>query len=142
MKITRAQGTRTRILAVMALAALAAAAVAASLAFAHNVVYPNQAVVKKAKTNGNYRGRVNAAKVPCKVNREVQIWHINPNPDVRLGTVFTNGVGRWIFAGPALPAGQKVYALIETKVLPPIPNPPGHNHTCRVDRSPNKVVVP
>jgi hypothetical protein len=139
MRTTVARVVRSRLVALVTVAALGTGALVASLAIAHNVVYPSQVVVKKASPAGLYRGRVLSAKVPCKVNREVQVYHANPNPDVRLGTVFTNGAGRWTLAGPALPNGHKVYALIETKVLNP-PNPPGHNHTCSLDRSPKRAI--
>ena len=141
MKTTVARVVRSRLVAVVTVAALGAGAVVASLAIAHNVVYPSDVVVNKASPSGAwfYKGRVLSAKVPCKANREVQVYHANPTPDVRLGTVFTNADGRWRLAGPALPNGQKVYALIETKVLNP-PNPPGHNHTCRLDRSANRTI--
>jgi hypothetical protein len=122
----------------MVLITLAGAAVVASLAVAHNQVFPNAVTLKRAGLGAKYSGRVNSGIARCERNREVQVWRRKASGDVRLGTTYTNPNGGWtLFAPPPLGPGRKVYALIETKVLV---GSPQHNHTCAVDRSPVRTI--
>ena len=140
---------RTRVVGVVAVGALAGAAVVAGLAIAHNRVFPNSVTVTQARpinpaggAAGVYSGRVLSGRANCKRNREVQVWRADVNPEVRLFTTRTKyaagGLGYWRRKAPALPNGAKVYALIETKVIPPFTA--AHDHTCPVDRSPVRTI--
>ena len=132
---TPARSSRKTMAAVV-IAALAGVVIVTSLASAHNVAFNNNVVVDRAydygANQGLYKGRVLTNRAPCKQNREVQIWRIANPSDVRITTTRTNNVGQWKVTAARLAPGSKLYALIETKVLP---SPPGHNHTCRLDRS-------
>jgi hypothetical protein len=147
MKTALANRIRLRGIA-LAVAALAGTALVASLALAHNRVFPNSVTLTRAApinpggVAAVYRGRVLSNRANCKRNREVQVWRADVNPEVRLFTTRTRnsagGLGYWLRKNPALPNGAKVYALIETKVLPPFTA--AHDHTCPVDRSPVRTV--
>jgi hypothetical protein len=134
------RSTRSRAVGVIAVAAMAGTAVVASLAIAHNQAFPNQVKLTKAvgisPALAKYKGRVNSPKARCERNREVQIWNATPTPDVRVGRTRTGPTGVWVDKGARVPNGDKVYALIETKVL--LSNA-AHDHTCVVDTSPNVV---
>jgi hypothetical protein len=136
MAVSRA--IRSRVLGLVAVAVMAGAAVVASLAFAHNVNYPNQVTLRKAIPRtpaiATYKGRVNSPRARCERNREVQVWNATPNPDVRVARGRTAPDGRYKVKGARVPNGDEVYTLIETKVL--LGNA-AHNHTCAVDTSPN-----
>ena len=132
--------SRWKILTLMVVAALAGAVVVTSIAPAHNVTFGNQVSLNRARDYGgpaanlaDYKGRVNSTRINCERKREVQIWRVANPSDVHLVTTRTTTTGFFRVKGPRIAAGQKVYALIETKV---IPSGGGHNHTCRVDRSP------
>ena len=130
--------SRRATLAAVVVAALAGAIVATSIAPAHNVSFGNQVNLNRARdylasNYADYKGQVSSSKPNCKRNREVQIWRVDTPSDVRLKTTHTTPTGFFRVKGPQVAAGEKVYALIETKV---IPSGAGHNHTCRVDRSP------
>ena len=141
--------SRSPLIAVLMIAMLGAAALIAGLAFAHNKVFPNAVTLTHAGPYAPggpgvvniYRGRVRSPRANCKRNREVQVWRADVTPEVRVFTTRTRysagGLGYWKKKVPALPAGAKVYALIETKVLPPLA---GHDHTCPVDRSPVRTI--
>jgi hypothetical protein len=130
---------RSRLAGLVAVASLIGAALIASLAFAHTYAYPNQVTLSKARPLGGaiavYKGRVLSGKLRCKVAREVQIFHATPNPDIRVARGYSHAGGYWKVKGARVPNGNKVYALIETKVLAQNPN---HDHTCLVDRSTNR----
>jgi hypothetical protein len=137
MKLAESRSTRTRFAAALAVAALTGAAVIAAVAIAHTVHYPNHVTLTKAVLTGNpgqalYRGRVLSSKPRCEVNREVQVFHVQPNGAVRVARGRSNGAGDWKANGSPVPNGDKVYALIETKVLKANAN---HDHSCKVDRS-------
>ena len=140
MDIEISRANRQRVIGVVAVAVLAGAALIASLAFAHNRAFPNQVSLTKAAPYGPalavYKGRVTSPKAKCERNREVQIFNVTANPDVRVARSHTTPVGTYKIKGAQVPNGDKVQALIETKVLPA---PPGHNHSCNVDRSPTVV---
>jgi hypothetical protein len=131
---------------VAAVAALTGAAALAGLAIGHNRQFSNSVTVTKAKNRtpavAVIRGRVLSGLPNCKRNREVQVYRADVNPEVRLFTTRTSysagGLGYWARKTPALPNGAKVYALIETKVLPPFTA--AHDHTCPVDRSPVRTI--
>ena len=125
-----------KVMMLIACAVLVAAAVAATVAPAHNVNFANQVTLTYAKDYGNlglYKGRVNSARANCERNREVQIFRVDNPSDVRIARGRTYASGAYKIKGTQIAAGQKAYALIETKV---IPTGAGHNHTCAVDRSP------
>jgi hypothetical protein len=131
---------RRTIGAVIVAVALAATVVLASIAPAHNVSFGNRVTLTKAEDYGGpaanlavYQGRVVSAKPNCKRFREVQLWRVATPSDVRIKSLRTTHRGTYKVKGPRLAAGQKLYALIETHV---IPSGAGHNHTCPVDRSP------
>ena len=135
-----ARGTRRTTVGAVVVAALMGAVVTASIAPAHNVSFGNQVNLFRAKDYGGpaanlgtYAGRVLSNRPNCRRYREVQIWRVANPSDVRLRTTRTDTTGFFRAKGPRLAAGQKVYALIETKV---IPAGAGHSHTCGVDRSP------
>ena len=131
---------RTVVVGGVAVSVLAGAAMVASLAFAHNKTFSNQVTltraVQYAPNVASYQGRVNSPRANCERNREVQVFNVSANPDVRVARTHTTPTGFWKVKGSLVPNGDKVQALIETKVLPA---PPGHNHSCDVDRSPNVV---
>jgi hypothetical protein len=137
MKLTESGSTRARSVTVLALAVLTGAAVLAAVAIAHTAHYPNHVTLTKAVLTGNpgqalYKGRVVSSKDRCEVNREVQVFHVQPNGAVRVARGRSNGAGDWKASGSRVPNGDKVYALIETKVLKANAN---HDHSCKVDRS-------
>jgi carbohydrate-selective porin OprB len=129
-----------RAVAVVAAMALVIAAVAATMAFAHNKVFPSQVTFTKAvglnPVKARFKGRVLAGKAPCKTGREVQVYDISVNPDRRLAKAFSNANGRWVVTGHRPPNGHQLYAIMETKVLP---GGAGHNHSCQNDTSPTLV---
>ena len=132
--------SRRKTIGAVVVAVFAAALVVTSIAPAHNVSFGNQVDLNRARDYGgpgsnlaDYKGQVYSSRPNCKRYREVQIWRVDPAGDVRLKTLRTNTTGFFRVKGPRVAAGQKVYALIETKV---IPSGAGHSHTCRVDRSP------
>jgi hypothetical protein len=137
---------RSRVVVVLTVSAFAGAAALASLAIAHNRVFSNSVTITKAKNRtpaaAVIRGRVLSGLPNCKRNREVQVWRADVTPEVRLFTTRTSyaagGLGYWARKTPALPNGAKVYALIETKVVPPFTA--AHDHTCPVDRSPVRTI--
>ena len=116
--------------------ALVIAALAATLAFAHNKVFPSQVTFTKAvavsPVKARFKGNVLAGKPPCKTGREVQVYDISVNPDRRLAKAFSNATGRWVVTGHRPPNGHQLYAIMETKVLPA---GPGHNHSCQNNTS-------
>jgi len=133
-----ARKPRRSVLAVIAAAALAGTVVATSIAPAHNVNFGNQVNLNRARdylasNYADYKGRVFSNRPNCERYREVQIWRVANPSDIRLRTTRTTPTGFFRVKGPQVANGQKVYALIETKV---IPSGAGHNHTCAVDRSP------
>jgi hypothetical protein len=145
-RTTKARAARSRLAWIVVVIALAGATVLASLAIAHDRVFSNSLTVTKAKRISPavavFRGRVLSGLPNCKRNREVQVWRADVNPEVRLFTTRTSyaagGLGHWARKAPALPNGAKVYALIETKVVPPFTA--AHDHTCPVDRSPVRTI--
>jgi len=141
MKGTNLRSARSRLLATVAVTALAGLAALGGLAIAHDRVYSNAVTLTKADrlspAVGVYRGRVTSGKPNCKRRREVQIYRADVTPEVRILTFRTDNLGRWNRKGPALPDGAKVYALIETKAVPPLA---GHDHNCPVDRSPVRTI--
>jgi hypothetical protein len=140
MNVESSRASRQRLIGIVAVAVLVAAALVASLAIAHNKAFSNQVSLTKAVPYGPalavYQGRVTSPRANCERNREVQIFNVTANPDVRVARTRTTPAGAYKVKGAQVPNGNKVQALIETKVLPA---PPGHNHTCNVDRSPNVV---
>jgi hypothetical protein len=148
MNLADKRGIRSRLLGAAAVAVLVGAAVFAALAIAHNRVFPNSVTLTKAGPNSPggaaniFRGRVLSGRANCKRQREVQVWRADVSPEVRLFTTRTGSAGlapgSWRRKIPALPNGAKVYALIETKVLPPFTA--AHDHTCPVDRSPVRTI--
>jgi hypothetical protein len=146
MKMADARAARSWAIGIAMAMVLVGGVVVASLAIAHNRVFPNSVTVTKAKNRtpavAVIRGRVLSGLPNCKRNREVQVWRADVNPEVRLFTTRTSyaagGLGYWARKTPALPNGAKVYALIETKVLPPFTA--AHDHTCPVDRSPVRTI--
>ena len=139
MDIQFSRVTRQRVIGAVAVAVLGGAALIASLAFAHNRAFSSQVSLTQAvqyapaPNFGLYRGNVTSPRANCKNNREVQVFDVTPNPEVRVARTYTVAGGAWKAKGALVPNGHKVQALIETKVLP---SPPGHNHTCTLDRSP------
>jgi hypothetical protein len=137
---------RSRIAVLVGVVALTGVAALASFAIAHDREFANSVTVTKAKNrtpvSGLIRGRVISGLPHCKRNREVQVWRADVNPEVRLFTTRTRysagGLGYWLRKTPALPNGAKIYALIETKVVPPFTA--AHDHTCPVDRSPVRTI--
>ena len=132
-----ARKPRRKIFTAMVVAALAGTVIVTSLAPAHNVNFGNQVNLNRANDYlaspyAIYQGRVFSSRPNCKRYREVQIWRVANPSDVRLKTTRTSPTGFFRAKGPQVANGQKVYALIETKV---IPAGAGHNHTCVVDRS-------
>ena len=135
-----ARKPRRSVFAAIVVVALAGALVATSLAPAHNVNFGNRVNLTKAVDYGGpaanlalYEGKVVSGRPNCERNREVQIWRVETPSDVRIKTLRTTPNGNFRVKGPRVAAGEKLYALIETKV---IPAGAGHNHTCPVDRSP------
>ena len=135
-----ARRPRRKAFAALVVAALAGTVVAVSIAPAHNVNFGNSVNLTKAQDYGGpaanlaiYQGRVNSGKPNCKRKREVQIYRVDTPSDVRLKTLRTTTTGFYRVKGPRIAAGEKVYALIETKYIPAAA---GHNHICPVDRSP------
>ena len=131
---------RRRMAGAVGVAVLVGAALIASLALAHNRVFPSHVTLVKAvqyaPNVGLYQGHVFSPRANCKRNREVQVFNVTANPDVRVARKYTGPNGFWKVKGALAPNGDKVQALIETKVLPA---PPGHNHSCHLDRSPTVV---
>jgi hypothetical protein len=128
-----------------AVIALVGAIALASLAIAHNRQFSNSVTLAHAKNRtpavAVIRGRVKSGLPHCKRYREVQVYRADVNPEVRLFTTRTGTgatLGLWRRKTPALPNGAKVYALIETKVVPP--SNAAHDHTCPVDRSPVRTI--
>ncbi len=148
MKKTRATANRNRLIWRVPIAALVIVVALAGLAIAHDREFPNSVTVTRAKSSvpggaaAAYRGRVLSGLANCKRNREVQVYRADVTPEVRLFTTRTKysagGLGYWYRKAPALPNGAKIYALIETKVIPPFTA--AHDHTCPVDRSPVRTV--
>jgi hypothetical protein len=104
---------------------------------AHNRAFANSVTVAQVKPLApgldRYSGKVHSRKLRCQRRREVQVYRADVNPEVRLFTTRTGRRGGWLRKGPSMPVGAKVYALIETRVLP---GGGAHDHTCPVDRSP------
>jgi hypothetical protein len=127
---------KRRTVGLAAAAALVIAALAATLAFAHNAVFPSQVTFTKAVSvspvKARFKGRVLAGKAPCKTGREVQVYDISVNPDRRLAKAFSNANGLWVVTGHRPPNGHQLYAIMETKALP---GGPGHNHSCQNNTS-------
>jgi hypothetical protein len=136
-ELRTAARAKRRTAAVVTVVVLLIAALAATLASAHNKVFPSQVTFTKAASlspvKARYRGHVLSPRAACKSGREIQIYDITVNPDRRLKKAFSNATGFWAVTGPAPPNGDKVYAIMETKVLPA---GPGHNHSCQNDTSP------
>jgi hypothetical protein len=138
MKVLVSRLARPRFGAVVAVAALTGAAVIAAVAMAHNVAHSNSVTITRAGPIATppgrafYKGQVVSPKHACEVAREVQVFHVVATGDVRIGRARSTNAGLWKDDGPRVPKGDKIYALIETKVLNA---PPGHNHTCKVARS-------
>jgi hypothetical protein len=141
VKLAIVQTGRSRVIGLVAVAAVSSGAALTGSAIAHTHVYSNAVKVNKAPPGVGglaiYSGRVTSPKHRCRVHREVQVYHANPNPDVRLGTRITTPGGKWKLKAASVPNGHQVYALIETKVLKQTAN---HDHTCAVDRSPDRTV--
>jgi hypothetical protein len=141
MKLVVPRSTRARFVGVLAIAALSGAAVVATMAFAHTVHHANRVTLSHAAPQAAnparalYRGKVRSAKHACEKNREVQVFHVTPPNDTRVARTRSNGAGDWKASGALVPNGDKVYALIETKVLKANAN---HDHSCKVDRSGNR----
>jgi hypothetical protein len=112
-------------------------ALLAELARGHTAAFNSQVTISYAKGT-LVRGQVVSGKAPCKRHREVQVYRVDPGGNTRLGTVYSVPNGDWKLKGVALANGQKLFALIETKVLR---QSAAHDHTCTLDRSPS-VIVP
>ena len=118
--------------ALVAVTTLVGVTALASFAFAHNQSWRSRAAVDSALVNtaGDtvIEGRVISGQRPtCQIGREVHVYHARGAGPVDIATTHSNTAGEWQTTVGGLTAGDKVYALAETRVH----NRGGHVHTCR-----------
>ncbi len=123
------------VLVALAAVAIGATAVTA-VALAHTAAFNNVARITKTIDQGagdaTYKGKITSPVARCERFREVQIYDASVQPNQRVARGRSNGIGDWKANGASVPAGHKVYAQLETKVLK---SNAVHDHTCKVHRS-------